>query len=305
MAVITQSNFAKALWPGVNAWYGKEYDEFPVQYTSLFETFSSRKAYEEDVGITSFGLARVKGEGAPIEYDTESQGFTTRYTHVMYALGFIVTKEAFDDDQYDVVGERRARGLAFSMRQTKEVIAANVYNRAFNSSYTGGDGKELLATDHPNVAGGTWANELSTAANLSEASLEQACIDIAKYTNDRGLRINLKPNKLIIPVDLQFEAERILKSPSNMRVGTAEREVNALVQMGKFPGGVVVNNYLTSTTAWFIKTTAKDGMKHFVRMEDSFSEDSDFDTSNAKFKAMARYSFGWTDPKGLYGTPGV
>jgi hypothetical protein len=303
MALITSGSFAKALWPGVNAWYGKAYDEFKVEWTDLFDSFTSRKAYEEDVGLTSYGLAQIKPQGQGIQYDSEGQGFTTRYTHVTYGLGFMVTREAFDDDQYDVVAERRARGLAFSMRQTKETVAANVYNRAFNASYTFGDGSALLVSNHANVAGGTWSNILATASNLSEASLEQACIDIGKYTNDRGLRISVMPRSLIIPVDLQFEAERILKT--QRRVGTANNDIGALVSMGKFPEGIKVNHYLTSTTAWFLRTNVQDGMKHFSRRDDDFSEDSDFDTENAKFKAVARYSFGATDPRGLYGTAGV
>lgn len=300
---INTGSFSKALWPGVNAWYGKEYSEFPVEYTDLFETYSSRKAFEEDVGVSSFGLAQVKPEGSAVTYDVETQGFIDRYTHVVYALGFIVTKEAFEDDQYDVIGERRARGLAYSMRQTKEVVAANIYNRAFNTNYTYGDGKALIVSDHPNVAGGTWSNVLSVAANLSEAALEQACIDIAKYTNDRGLRINVQPQSLHIPVDLQFEADRILKS--QYRVGTANNDINVLHMQGRFPKGVKINHYFTSTTAWFIRTNCPDGMKHFERSPDSFAEDNDFDTNNAKFKAEARYSFGATDKRAIYGTPGV
>lgn len=302
MAINTGS-FSKALWPGVNAWYGKEYSEFPVEYTDLFNTYTSRKAFEEDVGVSSFGLAQIKPEGQGVTYDIETQGFITRYTHVVYALGFIITKEMFDDDQYDVVGERRARGLAYSMRQTKEVVAANIYNRAFNGNYTYGDGSALIVSNHANVAGGTWSNLLSVAANLSEAALEQACIDIAKFTNDRGLKINVQPQSLHIPVDLQFEAERILKS--QYRVGTPNNDISALISMGKFPKGIKMNHYFTSTTAWFLRTNAPDGMKYFERNGDSFAEDNDFDTNNAKFKAEARYSFGNTDPRAIYGTPGV
>lgn len=301
MAIITTGSFAKALWPGVNAWYGKSYSEYPVEHDKLFDKFNSRKAWEEDVGITSFGLAMIKGEGAPVMFDSEQQGFVTRFTHVEYALGFVITKNMVEDDLYDVVGQRKANGLAFSMRQTKETVAANVYNRAFNSSYTGGDGKELLATDHPNVAGGTWANELSVAADISEAALEQACIDIAKWTNDRGLKIAVKPKSLIVPVDLDFEANKILKT--EYEVGTANNTVN--IVRGRFPMGVTVNHYLTDTDAWFIRTSAPHGMKHFERRADSFGMDNDFDTDNAKFKATARYSFGWTDPRGLYGSPGA
>src|SRR6267378_1995347 len=282
MALINTGSFSKALWPGVNAWYGKAYDEFPVEWTDLFEQFTSRKGFEEDVGISSFGLAQIKPEGTAVNFDTETQGFITRYTHITYGLGFIVTKEAFEDDQYDVVAERRARSLAFSMRQTKENVAANVYNRAFNTSFTGGDGVALLVSNHPNVAGGTASNILAVAANLSEAALEQAIIDLGKFTNDRGLRIQVMPKSLIIPIDLQFEAERILKS--QYRVGTANNDISALVSMGKFPSGIKLNHYLTSTTAWFIRTNVPDGMKYFTRRDDSFTEDNDWDTENAKFK---------------------
>lgn len=303
MGVITTGNFGKALWPGVNAWYGKAYEEHPEEWSKIFPTYGSRKRFEEDVGISSFGLARQMPEGSPVQYDDENQGFVTRYTHVTYALGFIITKEMYEDDLYDVVGERRARGLAYSMRQTKETVAANVLNRAFNNSYTGGDGKEMCATDHPLVSGGTFSNELATSADLSEASLEQACIDIMKFENDRGLKISVMPDTLIIPPELAFEAERILMSP--YQSGTANNDINALKAMGKFPGGIVVNHYLTDTDAFFIKTNAPDGLKHFERRADTFDMDNDFDTDNAKFKATARYSFGWTDPRGIYGSPGA
>ena len=302
MAIINSGSFSKALWPGVNAWYGKAYDEFPVEWTDLFDKYTSRKAYEEDVGVTSFGLAQVKPEGQGIAYDQENQSFITRYTHINYALGFIVTREAFDDDQYDVIGERRARALAYSMRQTKENVAANVYSRAFNSSYTGGDGVSMISASHPNAAGGTQSNTLSVNANISEAALEQAIIDIARFTNDRGLKIQVMPESIIIPPELMFEAERILKS--QYRVGTSNNEVSALVSMGKFRGGVKVNHYLTSTTAWYVRTNSPDGLKYFSRKDDSFTEDNDFDTENAKFKATARYSFGWTDWRGIYGAAG-
>lgn len=303
MALITSGTFSKALWPGVNKWYGKAYDEFPVEWKDLFDTFTSRKAFEEDVQISSFGLAAIKPEGQSVSYDTEQQGFITRYTHIVYALGFMVTREAMEDDQYDVVAEKRARGLAFSMRQTKEIVASNVYNRAFNASYTGGDGVAMIVTNHPNAVGGTWSNRLATDANLSEAALEQAVIDMGKYTNDRGLRIAVMPKSLHIPVDLQFEAERIMKS--QYRIGTANNDVSALVSMGKFPGGVKINHYFTSTTAWFVRTQVQDSMKYFQRRDDNFEEDNSFDNETAKFKASARYSFGWTDPRGIYGTPGV
>jgi len=302
MSVINSGSFAKALWPGVNAWYGKAYAEYPEEFKELFETFSSSRAWEEDVGTSSFGLAVQKSEGAPITYDSERQGFTTRYQHVTWGLGFIVTREAFDDDQYDVVGQRKAQGLAYSMRQTKETIAANVYNRAFNTNYLGGDGKALLVNDPPNVKGGTFSNILATASDLSEAALEQASIDIAGFTNDAGLLIAVRPKCLVIPRQLMFEAKRILGSDG--RVLTADNDLNALKALGVVPK-VVTNHYLTDTDAWFIRTDVPHGMKHFSRRADSFDMDNDWDTENAKFKATARYSFGWTDPRGLFGTAGA
>ena len=308
MSIINSSSFAKSLWPGVNAWYGKAYAEYPVEYTKLFDTFKSTRAFEEDVGISSFGLAVAKPEGSPISYDSERQAFITRYNHVVYALGFVITREIMEDDQYDVVGQRKAQGLAFSMRQTKEIIAANVYNRAFNTSYVGGDGATLIASagggsaSHPLFAGGTATNGPSTAADLSEASLEQAMIDIAGFTNDRGLLIAVRPKSLIISRQNIFEAKR-LTAPDG-RPGVDTNDVNALKALGMVPE-VVVNHYLTDADAWFIRTDAPHGMKHFERRADAFETDNDFDTENAKFKATARYSFGWTDWRGIYGSAGA
>jgi len=302
MSVINSSSFAKALWPGVNAWWGKAYNEYPVEWAGLFDKSTSRKQFEEDVGISGFGLASIKAEGAPINYDTERQSFITRYVHVVYGSGFIVTREVYEDDQYDVVAQRKAQELAFSMRQTKEVIGANVYNRAFNSSYVGGDGVSLLNSAHPNFAGGTWSNILTTASDLSEAALEQACIDIAGFTNDRGLQIAVRPESLVIPRQLMFEADRILKTEG--RVGTNNNDLNALKTMGMIPK-IVTNHYLTDNDAWFIRTDVKNGMKYFERRADEFGMDEDFDTENAKYKATMRFSFGWTDPRALYGTPGA
>jgi len=302
MSVINSSSFAKALWPGINAWYGKAYDEYPVEWKGLFDEYKSRKQFEEDVGVSSFGLAVQKPEGSPVTFDTERQGFITRYNHTVFALGFVITREIYEDDQYDVVGQRKAQGLAFSMRQTKEIVGANVYNRAFNTSYTGGDGKAMIVTDHPNFAGGTWSNRPTTDADLSEASLEQACIDIAGFTNDRGLLIKVLPKKLIIPRQLAFEAQRILKTEG--RVGTDNNDLNALKAMGMIPE-VVVNHYLTDQDAWFIRTDVQHGLKYFERRGDEFGMDEDFDTENAKYKATARYSFGWTDPRAIYGSQGA
>ena len=301
MAVITTGNFSKALWPGINAWYGQAYNEHKVEFKDLFESHTSRKAWEEDVSTSGFGLAIQKTEGDGVNYDSARQGFVSRYTHATYALGFIITRETVEDDLYDVVGSKKAKGLAFSMRQTKETLGANVYNRAFNNSYTGGDGLELCSAAHLNIAGGTYANELATAADLSEASLEQACIDLMKFTDDRGLKISIMPKTLIVPVDLAFEADKILRT--EYEVGTANNTINAV--RSKFPGGVRVNHYLTDTDAWFIRTNAGDGMKYFSRRDDAFSMDDDFDTDNAKYKATFRCSFGWSDPRGVFGSPGA
>ena len=302
MSVINTGSFAKALWPGVNAWYGKAYDEYPVEYKDLFETHSSSRAWEEDVGTSGFGLAVQKSEGSPISYDSERQGFITRYQHAVFALGFVITREMMEDDQYDIVGKRKAEGLAFSMRQTKELIGANVYNRAFSGSYLGGDGVSLISNAHPNIKGGTWSNQIATASDLSEAALEQACIDIAGFTNDAGLLIAVRPETLIIPRQLIFEAKRILGTEG--RVGTDLNDLNALKTLGVVPK-VVTNHYLTDTDAWFIRTNVKHGMKYFERRGDAFEMDNDFDTENAKFKATARYSFGWSDPRGVYGSQGA
>ena len=302
--VITSSSFAKLLWPGLNAIYGKAYNDYPVEWDKLFEKNTSDKAYEEDVGLSPFGLAVVKPEGSSIQYDTERQGFTTRYNHLVYALGFIITREIYEDDQYGKVGAQKAKALARSLRQTKEIVAANVYNRAFTAGYTGGDGVVLCSTAHLNVSGGTYSNKMATDADISEAALEQAVIDIAGYRDDRGLLIAAKPDKLVIPYRLQFEVKRILGADG--RVGTDLNDPNVLKDMGIF-NQVVVNHYLASTGTddWFILTNVKDGLKYFERRGDQFEMDNDFDTENAKFKATARYSFGWSDPRGLYGSQGA
>jgi len=307
--IITTSSFAKSLWPGVNTWYGQAYNEYPVEWDKLFEQNKSRRAFEEDVGTSGMGLAVVKDQAGAVTYDSMRQGFTARYQHVTYGLGFIVTREAFEDDLYDVVAKKKAQSLAFSMRQTKEIIAANVYNRAWNTSYRGGDGATLIVSagttgdaTAPNVAGGTYTNGPGAPVDMSEASLEQACIDIAGFTNDRGLKIAVRPRKLVIPKELMFEANRILKTDG--RVGTDLNDINAVKTMGMIPE-IVVNHYLTDPDAWFILTDVKDGLKYFERRGDEFAMDEDFDTENAKYKATARYSFGFTDRRGVYASPGV
>jgi len=300
--VITSSSFAKLLWPGLNAIWGKEYNDYPVEWEKLFEKNTSDRAYEEDVSLSSFGLAGIKNEGAPIMYDSERQGFTSRYNHVVYALGFIVTREIFEDDQYGKVGAQKAKALARSMRHTKETVGANIYNRAFSGSYTGGDGVSLINASHPNVSGGVFSNQIATAADLSEAALEQAVIDIAGVRDDRGLLIAAKPESLVIPYQQQFEVKRILGADG--RVGTDLNDPNVLKDMGIF-SNVITNHYLTDADAWFIRTNVKDGLKYFERRGDKFEMDNDFDTENAKFKATARYSFGWSDPRAIYGSQGA
>lgn len=298
---ITSSNFGKALWPGINKWYGDAYNEFKPEWTEIFEKNTSRKAFEEDVSASYFGLAQVKGEGVAVAYDTAQQGFTDRYTHVAYALGFIITKEMVEDDLYDVIGKKKSQSLAFSMRQTKEVVAANILNRAFTAGYTYGDGVVLCSASHPNVAGGTYSNVMSVNTDLSEAALEQAIVDMGKWTNDRGLRIAVKPRKLVVPVDEMFNADKIMQT--EYEVGTDNNTKN--VVRSKFPGGFAVNHYLTDADNWFILTDVKDGLKYFERRGDTFTMDDDFDTDNAKYKATARYSFGATDKKGIYGVVGA
>ena len=302
MAIITTASHPKALWPGVKAWWGQVYNEHQEEYTDLFDKDSSTQNYEEDVQLTGFGLAPRKSEGAGVSYDSEIQGFTTRYTHIAYALGYIVTKEEMDDNLYEKVSKRRAGSLAMGFRQTKETVAANVYNRAFNTTYLGGDGKALCVTDHPNTTGGTWANAPTTPADLSEASLEDAVIAVMGFTNDRGLLINVMPKSLHIPRQEHYNAQRILKSV--YQPGTANNDINVLAATNAFPGGVKMNHYFTSSRAWFIRTNVQDGMKYYERVGVQFDQDNDFDTMNVKAKGYERYSFGWTDPKAVYGVNG-
>lgn len=294
---ITTGAIAKLLWPGLNARWGTNYSEHAKEYTDLFDVESSDKAYEEDQELTGFGLAPVKPQGQATQYDTAQQGYTTRYTHAAYSLGFVITHEAIVDNQYEKIGMQRTGSLAFSMRQTKENVAANVYNRAETSGYTGGDGVVLSSVSHTSLAG-NWANRLATSADLSEAALEDLVILIGQATNSRGLKISIKPKSLIIPVNLQFEAARILKSVGQS--GNANNDINALKAMGAFPGGVKLNHYLTDADAFFIRTDVPEGMKLFQREEAEFKQDGDFDTDNLKYRAYERYSFGWTDPRAVY-----
>lgn len=303
MGIMNSSSFAKALWPGLNKIYQTSYGEYELEYPKIFENNKSTRAFEEEIGITGFGLAQVKTEGNSISYDEQSQGYLKRYSHVTYGIGFVITREMYEDNLYPEIGLRRAKSLAFSMRQTKEIVHANILNRAFNSDYTGADGVELCSRVHPNKSGGTWANELETAADLSEASLEQCCIDLSDFTTDRGLLIPVKPKMLLIPPELEFEAARILKSV--LQYDTANNAINALKTIGKIPQGYVVNHYLTDADAFFLVTDCPDGFKTFVRRSDEFDVDNDFATENAMFKATCRFSCGWTDPRCVYGSPGA
>jgi len=300
--IISTGSAPKLLWPGLNQIWGIAYNEYIQEWKELFEIHQSDKHYEEDVALSGTGLAPVLPDGAQISYDTMKQVFVTRYTHVAYALGYIITRQEIDDNLYDEFGKDRTIALARSLNQARENVGANVYNRAFNGSYTGGDGVSLLNTSHPTEAG-VQSNKPDTDVDLSEAALEQAAIAIANFKDNRGNRIAIRPQKVIVPVQLQFEVDRILKNP--LRPATAERDINALFQMNIFPEGFAVNHYLSDPDAWFVRTDCMKGMKYFSRTEPEFSSDNDFETFNAKFKAYARFSFGWTDWRALYGSQGA
>ena len=299
---ISRMQLVKELEPGLNALFGLEYDRYENQDKEIFDTESSDRAFEEEVMLGGFANASVKPEGSGIAYDDAQETYTARYTHETVALAFTLTEEAVEDNLYDKLSTRYTKALARSMANTKQVKASNVLNRGFNSSYLGGDNKELLATDHPTLSGDQ-KNELSTAADLNETSLEQALIDIADMADERGLKIALRGMKLIIPVNLQFNVERLLKSPG--RPATADNDINAVKSMGMLPQGYVVNNFLTDTDAWFIKTDAPNGMKHFNRAPIRTAMEGDFDTGNVRYKARERYSFGWSDWRGIFGSPGA
>ena len=300
---ISRQQLAKELEPGLNALFGLEYKNYENQHTEIFDIENSDRAFEEEVMLSGFANAAVKSEGAAVTFDTANESFTSRYTHETIALAFAITEEAIEDNLYDRIATRYTKALARSMAQTKQIKAANVLNNGFSSSFPGGDGKELFATDHPTVSAGDLKNELSTSADLSETSLEQAMIDIAAFKDERGFKIAARGLKLIIPSELQFTAERILKSPA--RVGTSDNDLNALSSKGMIPQGYVVNNYLTDTDAFFIKTDVPNGMKMFNRAALKTAMEGDFDTGNVRYKARERYSFGFSDWRGMFGAPGA
>ncbi len=292
----------KELEPGLNALFGLEYDRYENQHTEIFDLENSDRAFEEEVMLGGFGNAEVKPEGSGVVYEQAQETFTARYSHETVALAFSLTEEAVEDNLYDKISTRYTKALARSMANTKQIKAANVLNRAFNSSFLGGDDKELCATDHPTLSG-TQKNELSTAADLNETSLEQMLIDIADMKDERGMKIALRGMKMIIPVNLQFVAERLMKSAG--RVGTADNDLNAVRSMGMVPQGYVVNNFLTDTDAFFIKTDAPNGLKMFTRAPIRTAMEGDFDTGNVRYKARERYSFGFSDWRGIFGSPGA
>jgi len=300
-SIINTGTNPKALRPGVMHWWGVFYNDRKDEYKYLYETESSERSYEEDVQTVTFGLAPVKPEGSSIKYDTETQGFVNRSTHVAYGIGYIVTREEIKDNLYDKLAKRRTQSLARSMNQTKEIVGVNLYNRAFSGSYTRYDGVSLINASHPTQSGNQ-SNTLSAAADLSEASLEDLSISIRKAQDDRGLRVNLNNKSLIVPPDLEFEACRILKS--YLQNYTANNAVNALMTLGKFPEGVKVNTYLTDTSAYFIRTDTP-GLVHYEREGIEFTQDNDFDTENFKAKAYERYSFTCYDWRSLYGSEGI
>jgi len=300
---ISRAQLLKELLPGLNALFGLEYATYGEQHKEIYETETSERSFEEETKLSGFSAAAVKNEGAPIAYDNAQEAFTARYTHVTIAQGFSLTEEAIEDNLYDSLSARYTKALARSMAYTKQVRAASVLNNGFNAAFPGGDGVALFSTAHPLVSGGTNSNRPTTGADLNETSLEAAVIQIAQWTDERGLLIAAKPKKLIVPPQLQFVATRLLET--ELRVGTTDNDINALKNNGSIPEGYTVNNYLTDVNAWFLCTDVPNGMKHFVRTPLSNSMDGDFDTGNVRYKSRERYSFGFSDPLGMFASPGA
>ena len=301
--IITTGSHPKALWPGVHTFWGQVYAEHTTEYTDLYDIEDSTMAYEEDVQITGFGLAPVKAEGASVSYDSEVQGFISRYTHIAYALGYKVTYEELQDNLYEVISMRRAKANAFSIAQTIENVGASLYNDAFTGSvFLNADGQPMISTAHPNTTGGTYSNRLSPDADLSEASLEDITIQIMGFQNDRGLNINIMPRSLHIARQEWYNANRIMKSV--LQSGTANNDINVLKATNAFPGGIKMNHYFSAPHAWFVRTNCPNGMQFFWRCRPEFDQDNDFDTKNAKAATYLRFSVGQTDPRSLAGSNG-
>jgi hypothetical protein len=299
---ISRAQLLKELLPGLNALFGLEYAKYGDEAAEIFETESSDRSFEEETKLSGFSAAPVKGEGSAIEYDNAQEAWTARYTHETIAMGFSLTEEAIEDNLYDSLSSRYTKALARGMAYTKQVKGAAILNNAFSGT-TYGDGQTLCSTAHPLVSGGTNSNRPAVAADLNETSLEAAVIQIAGWTDERGLLIAAKPSKLVIPPALQFVATRLLDT--ELRVSTADNDINAIRNNGSIPGGYTVNNYLTDTNAWFLMTDVPNGLKHFVRSPMQTSMDADFDTGNSRYKARERYSFGVSDPLGIFGSPGA
>jgi len=299
---ISRAQLLKELLPGLNALFGMEYARYGEEHKELYETETSERSFEEETKLSGFSAAPVKNEGSAIAYDNAQEAWTTRYNHETIALGFSITEEAIEDNLYDSLSARYTKGLARAMAYTKQVKAAAVINNGFSAQYAGGDGVALFSTAHPLVNGGTNSNRPSTAADLNETSLEAAVIQIAAWTDERGLLIAAKPRKLIVPPALQFVATRLLET--SLRVGTTDNDINALKNNGSIPEGYTINHFFTDTNGWYLTTDVPNGLKHFVRSPLANSMDGDFDTGNVRYKARERYSFGWSDPLGVFGSPG-
>jgi hypothetical protein len=300
---ISRAQLLKELLPGLNALFGLEYARYGEEHKEIYETETSERSFEEETKLSGFSAAPVKNEGSAIRYDNAQEAWTARYNHETIALGFSLTEEAIEDNLYDSLSARYTKALARAMSYTKQVKAANVLNNGFSAAYTGGDGVSLFNTAHPLVSGGTNGNTPTTAADLNETSLENAVIQIAAWTDERGLLIAAKPKKLIVPPALQFVATRLLET--ELRVGTTDNDVNALKNNGSIPEGYTINHFLTDSNGWYLTTDVPNGMKHFVRSPLANSMDGDFDTGNVRYKSRERYSFGWSDPLGMYGSPGA
>jgi hypothetical protein len=299
---ISRAQLLKELLPGLNALFGLEYSSYENEHAEIYETETSERSFEEEVKLSGFGAAPVKAEGAAVSYDNAQESFTARYNHETVAMGFSITEEAMEDNLYDSLSARYTKALARAMAYTKQVKAASLLNTGF-TTFQSGDGVTLFNASHPTVGGGVNANVPGVAADLNETSLEQAVIDIAAFTDERGLLIAARPRKLIVPPALMFVATRLLQT--ELRVGTADNDINAIRNNGSIPEGFRVNHYLTDTDAWFLTTDVPNGMKHFVRTAMATSMDGDFDTGNVRYKARERYSFGVSDPLGMYGSAGA